>query len=412
MASASPTGSAAASEPVVTPPTLRQIADHEYLLEIANHQAIYAGQAPGPDRVRHGDLGPRERAAIMRSVSEEILAGTYEPSRARRVPIAKPSGGFRVLSIRSILFRIVSAALAIALDPYWDPKFLDSCHGFRPGRGPWSMLVHLERIIMEQERFVFVQDDVRKAFDNVPIDYVMGIYQQHHEDDPAMLDLMEKVLRGHTTERREVGIDQGSALSPRSLNATLHHVLDKPFSEDAANPPGLRYVDNKVYLCRSVSEGQAAIQKAESLLESIGMSFKGEYGPPVDLRSGQGVVLLGLDIRWKDGQIQYGLAKRAWKGMEEGLREAHEKEDPNQAAREAVRGWITYCGPAFEGVTEKAAVSRILQVASQVGFRELNPGLIRRWVQSARDRWQVFRRETWQRKPVKEGIAAAPHARI
>ena len=123
------------------------------------------------------------------------------------------------------------------------------------------MLPDLERIMVEQQRFVIAQDDIVNAFDNVPIDLVMGVFAQH-VDDPELHIVGNKILRGHQDEQREVGIDQGSALSPLALNVVLHHVLDVPFSENAAHPPWLRYADNIVYLCQSVHEGMAATQAA------------------------------------------------------------------------------------------------------------------------------------------------------
>lgn len=78
-----------------------------------------AGQAPGPDRVTYSQLGPREIGTICRTVAQEILHARFEPSQASQVPIPKPSGGKRTLKIRSIVYRVVSAALVVALGACW-----------------------------------------------------------------------------------------------------------------------------------------------------------------------------------------------------------------------------------------------------------------------------------------------------
>jgi RNA-directed DNA polymerase len=290
--------------------SLRQIANHENLIAAYYRLKAESGASPGPDRVTYKELGHREVAAVMRDLAKELIDGTYEPSTARQVKIRKSSGkGYRTLSLRSILHRVVAKVLADALGPYFDQMFLPGSHGFRSNRGPWSMLVEMERIILDQERYVIAQDDIANAFDNVPVDHVMDLYRRYVED-PELLVHVNKILRGHQAERRTIGIDQGSALSPLCLNVVLHHALDKPFSGNAANPPWLRYADNLVYLCQGVNEGQAAIQAAQQLLKPIGMTLKGVDGQPVDIRH-QGTEILGFAIRWEDGQIRYDLTKGA-----------------------------------------------------------------------------------------------------
>ena len=154
-------------------PTLAQIADVERLIAIHKLHQREAGQAPGPDRITYRDLGPREVARIYRAVSKEILAGTYEPSQALQVQRPKPAGGFRTLSLRSIVHRTVSAALTMALGPYWETVLLPCCYARHPGRGVWRLLVDLEHIVATEQRFVLQLDDIAQAFDHVPIDRVM-----------------------------------------------------------------------------------------------------------------------------------------------------------------------------------------------------------------------------------------------
>ena len=209
-------------------PSLQQIVDPENLIRVFDDLKRKAGHAPGPDRVAYDQLGPREIAEIMRAVSKEILNGTYEPSRARHVRILKSDGrNHRTLKIRSIVYRVIATALSTAMGPMWEQKYLSGSHGFRPGRGVPTMLIAMERIILDQQRYVIAQDDIRDAFDHIPIYYVMELHRRYI-DDPALLNLIEKVLRGHNAERRTIGIDQGSAYSPLALNVVLHHALDQP----------------------------------------------------------------------------------------------------------------------------------------------------------------------------------------
>ena len=260
---------------VGTVPSIEQIVHPENLVNVFDDLKHHAGHAAGLDGITYADLGRREVGQIMRDLSKEINNGTYEPSRARHIKIPKSDGRrYRTLKIRSIVYRVVATALATAIGPFFDRMFLNGSHGFRLGRGVPSFLLDLERIIVEQERYVIAQDDIANAFDNVQIDYAVDLYGRYIHDE-ALLVLINKILHGHRAERRIVGIDQGSALSPLTLNVALHHALDKPFSENAAHPVLLRYADDIGMPCRTVHEGMTAIQAAQDLLDPVGMTLKG-----------------------------------------------------------------------------------------------------------------------------------------
>lgn len=105
-------------------PTLGQVADREFLIDTYNALKARGGHAPGNDRLTYADLGPSEVAQIMDALAVTIGAGTYGPGPARKQPIPKSGGrGTRTLSIRSIVDRVVSAALDRVLTPTFEPLF-------------------------------------------------------------------------------------------------------------------------------------------------------------------------------------------------------------------------------------------------------------------------------------------------
>ena len=224
-----------------TVPLFEQVFDSENLIRVFEDLQHGAGHAPGPDGISYDELGRREVGQIMRDLSREVHDGRYEPSQARHVRIEKPNGrGQRTLKLRSILYRVVSAALADALGPYFDRMFLPGSHGFRPNRGTWTILLELEQIMGEQQRFVIAQDDVRKAFDFVPVDYALELYRQYI-DDEKLLVLIEKILRGHRTEHRTTGVDQGSGFSCTGLSPTNHAVTRRRSAANLRQLKGRRW---------------------------------------------------------------------------------------------------------------------------------------------------------------------------
>ena len=94
----------------------QQVAHHDNLLRTFDRMKGSNGRAPGPDGLTYNDFSRGEMAAVLRTVARRIQDGTYRPDQARRLPIRKSSSGYRILSLRNLVDRIVSKAIADALD--------------------------------------------------------------------------------------------------------------------------------------------------------------------------------------------------------------------------------------------------------------------------------------------------------
>jgi retron-type reverse transcriptase len=429
-------------------PTLARVADHDNLIATFHAMKAEAGRAPGPDCVTFESLGPSEVAACLRSVSRAILDGSYAPGPSRKLPIPKPGGGHRTLSIRNLVDRVVSKCIYLALLPVFERLFLDGSHGFRPGRNTLTLLAALEATMIQTGRTVLAQDDVKKAFDHVVIADVMEDLYEHIEDR-GLLTLIEAVVRGSEDSDRAVGIAQGDPLSPLLLNLRLHNIHDIPMTRtvnnansdapgtgavdhdnfgapptgaaehttiDApgtgsadhtnpdiprigavAHPLWLRYADNLVFAAQSVTEGTQILNQARRLLELAGHTLKGENGPPVDLRTGE-AQLLGFTLTLRENRLHLGLGKTSWRQLAQDLEQAHEAEDPPIAAQWAVEGWLTCFEAAFErnGASD---LERVYRIAATLGFRELTaPEALRERINGSHRRWQTLRRRAHHRQ--------------
>ena len=274
------------------------------------------------------------------------------------------------------------------------------------------MLLDMERIIREQERYFLVSDNIRRAFDYVPIGTTMDLHRRYLTDQP-LLGLIKKILRGNHHEHRIIGIDQGSAYSPTALNVLLHHVLDIPSSGDAANPPWFRYADNLAYLGHGATEGLTALNQASRLITSHGMALKGEDGPPTDLRL-EGRTTLGYVLQWGEGRLNYNLNEQAWQELGTKLSEAHRYGEPRRVANDVTRGWIVYGGPSFEGSEDSNVIDRIRRIAARQGFREITGSQIERHIRTARHHWTAYR-DRWasslgENKGQERVFGGVPHA--
>jgi hypothetical protein len=367
-------------------PTVEQIANVDNLLWIygVNRQA---GQAAGVDGLSYRDIGRKEAADIVRSVSKSVINGTYRPWPTRKVLIPKSNGkGTRELAIGTIFDRVVSAAINDALSKLWEGKFLPGSYGFRPNRNVWGLLARLEGIIAQQKRYVLAVDDIKNAFPSVVIDDVMSDHARYITDS-KLLALIEVILRGGTD--RKIGIDQGNPYSPTALNVRLHHAFDCQIA--LSFPLCLRYADNLAYPCQSVSEGQEFLDCCSSMLAKAGFTLKGEDGLPIDLREGE-AQLLGFTLSVDDNQLRVDLGMEAWNKLSQTLLDGHQAEDPSSHARQALDGWINAFGPAFANVRDDI-LNRIFQIAVRLGYREIaSVDNLSRQMKSSGNRWKVYLR--------------------
>jgi retron-type reverse transcriptase len=428
-------------------PTLARVADPEHLIATFYAMKAKAGSAPGPDRVTFEVLGPSEVAACLRAVSRAILDGNYAPGPSRKLPIPKPGGGHRTLTIRNLIDRIVSKAIYLSLLPVFERIFLDGSHGFRPGRSNLTHLAALEAMMIQTGRTVLAQDDVKKAFDHVVIADVMEDLSEHITDT-GLLTLIEAVIRGGEHKGRAVGIAQGDPLSPLLLNVRLHHIHDSPMtgtvnsnnsdshgigavnhdnfgaprngaaehttiddswtrSADHANPDTpdtgavthplwLRYADNLVFAARSVTEGAQILDQTRRFLEQAGHTLKGENGPPVDLRTGE-AQLLGFTLSLRENRLHLGLGEASWRQLARDLEQAHDTAGAPTVAHRLVEGWLTCFGATFES-SGTSDLERVYRIAAAQGFRELTaPEALRERINGSRRRWRALCRRAHQR---------------
>jgi hypothetical protein len=369
--------------------SLAAITDPENLLLVFRRLRATGGQAAGLDGIRFDDLSTAEVAGALRHVARAIRQRRYRPYPTRPVLIAKDNGRFRELRIASVCDRIVAAALYQALAAILDATLLPGCYGFRPRRSVLHLLADLERIIVEQGRFVIGTDDIAAAFPSVRIDDLMDDYRRIIQD-PEILWLIETVLRGHDGLARSVGLDQGNSMSPASLNIRLTTCLDRPLLAEPGNPAWLRWADNLIFPSHTVSEARQAIQRAAALLAPAGFLFKGEARPTNLRRQGARRTVLGFEISYADGRLRYGVPRIAWGKLRKELTGAHESEYPSEVARSTVRGWLAAYGPAPGGVERERVIRETLEVAAVSGFREL--GATEELERCAQDAWQGWER--------------------
>ena len=71
----------------------------------------------------------------MKAVILSLQDGTFQWKPTKRVDIPKKNGKLRPLGLPTWTDQLVQEVIRSILEPYFEARFRDSSHGFRPGRG-------------------------------------------------------------------------------------------------------------------------------------------------------------------------------------------------------------------------------------------------------------------------------------
>ena len=185
----------------------------------------------------------------------------------------KRTGGYRLLKLSTIVHRCICKATEIAVGWIINATLLPSVHGYRPRRSVHTLLADLERVIVQEDRWVLTTEDVQDCFPSIPLNLAASSVSQilGHR---LLMNFVLNLIRGNEGGQRTVGLDQGNPLSPTVMNAVLHFALDSPYQESSANPPLWRYADNLVVATHTVAEGQQAVILLGDLLAQNAMRSK------------------------------------------------------------------------------------------------------------------------------------------
>lgn len=377
----------------IAPTLFRRIADPRTLRLAWDYLATKGGPAPGPDRRRYKDYTSPEIWEWCRCLASAIREGTYRSGEERVRWVEKASRrGSRPITVLSIADRVVQRAIFQIIQPVLDPLFSAHSMGYRPSLGTWHALSVAEHITQTERRGVWVIEDVRDAFQNVPLSRLLQVVSKLLPADD-LLSLLANIL----PSTRLPGLRQGGSVSGLLLNVYMNHFLDRPWSEEG-NPPLIRVADDLLVLCRSESQAMKARSELLRLLIPAALPLKSSDSSIRNLSAGQSADWLGFAITKSKRGLAYSVADRGWTRLDDLFGLAHSQPDaPIHAVRCVIRPWLRHRAPCYSADVRELVCSRLLDAARTHGFEELPglPELLGFWAEAA-DRWTELRRRTRQ----------------
>jgi len=255
----------ARSEPDRCFTTLHHHLTHEWLLE-AFHHTRKTG-ASGVDKQTAEEYAQNLKANLS-DLLRRVKSGAYQAPPVKRVYIPKANGKRRPIGIPTFEDKLLQRAVVMLLECIYEADFLDSSHGFRPGRNCHRALRALRDAIRNGGDYL-IELDIESFFDKVNKRQLKAMLQ-HRIGDGVILRLIHKWLNAGVMEKgqityTEAGTPQGGVVSPLLANIYLHYVLDNWFEREVkprlwSRAELIRFADDAVLSFRSKTDGERVMK--------------------------------------------------------------------------------------------------------------------------------------------------------
>lgn len=191
------------------------------------YKNLYANQGAATRGVNTDTADGFSEAKVERII-KALSDGSYIPPPVRRTYIPKRNGRLRPLGIPTFTDKLVQEVLRMILEAVYEPVFLPTSHGFRPGRSCHTALDDIRHGFNGIKWFI--EGDIKGFFDNID-HQVLPVLIGKKIKDARLIQLVQKMLKAGYMENWKChdtvsGTPQGGIISPLLANIYLHE-LDK-----------------------------------------------------------------------------------------------------------------------------------------------------------------------------------------
>jgi RNA-directed DNA polymerase len=155
--------------------------------------ALDGTKAPGVDGVTKA-MYAHNLEDNLQALHRKLHQRSYRPQPVRRGEIPKEDGTMRPLGISCTEDKIVQELTKRILESIYEPVFLDTSYGFRPGRSGHDALRQLNHEVMSTPVDWILDMDLARFFDTMPHREILAVLAERIADR-AFLRLIARMLK-------------------------------------------------------------------------------------------------------------------------------------------------------------------------------------------------------------------------
>src|SRR6266567_1133266 len=163
---------------------------------------------------------------LIDEVIGQMRRERYRFDPAHRVCIPKKNGKLRPLGLPSWSDKLVGEVVRLLLDAYYEPRFSEHSHGYRPRRGCHTAL--REVVNTWKGTAWFVEGDVASCFDSFDHQVMVDTLSEKIHDGRFLRLLRNMLAAGYLEDwvfnASPSGVPQGGVVSPVLSNIYLHRL--------------------------------------------------------------------------------------------------------------------------------------------------------------------------------------------
>jgi group II intron reverse transcriptase/maturase len=234
-----------------------------YLLAYGRLYSNHGAMTPGVD----GETADGMSLAKIGRVIDALRHERYRFQPARRVYIPKKNGAKRPLGMPPWSDKLVGEVIRLLLEAYYEPRFSDRSHGFRPRRGCHTALSEVA------DKWTgttwFIEGDISDCFGSLDHEVMLSTLAEKIHDN-RFLRLIKQMLQAGYLEdwiwnATLSGAPQGGVVSPilssiylDRLDTFVETVLIPQHTRGASRAPSLAYARTRMAAVRARKRGDFA----------------------------------------------------------------------------------------------------------------------------------------------------------
>jgi group II intron reverse transcriptase/maturase len=192
--------------------------------------ALDGTKAPGVDGVTKA-MYAQHLDTHLQALHTKLSQMSYRPHPVRQGEMPKEDGTTRPLGMSCTEDKIVQEMARRILEAIYEPVFLETSYGFRPGRSCHDALRRFNTEVMRHPVNWIVDLDLAQFFDTMPHQEILAVLAQR-VSDAKFLRLIARLLKAGVQTpggvvQDALGSPQGSIVSPVIANVFLDTVRDQ-----------------------------------------------------------------------------------------------------------------------------------------------------------------------------------------